>query len=66
MTETEVLRRIELIAAIAQDEEKAHQAEDRLRFEVLHAIAYGYCEDPRACAKAVLTTGDIEFPRWCA
>ena len=66
MTETEVLERVERIRALAEDEQLAHEAEDRLRCEVLHAIAFGSCDDPRACARAALTTADNEFQRWYA
>lgn len=65
--EIEILRRrIEEIRAMAGDWEAAHGAEDRLREQVLQAIADGIVQDPAAVAKEVLRTSEIDFPRYCA
>lgn len=67
MTIQDVEARVAHIRSIAFDPEKAHEAEDFLHKEVLHAIARG--EDggnPAALARAALATRDIEFERWCA
>jgi hypothetical protein len=64
MTEAEVLRRVEEIRSIASDDSTAHLEEDNLREEVLQAIADGVCDNPQACARAALTTEDIDFARY--
>jgi len=51
---------------IADDDESAHAAEDRLHESVLQSIADGTAEDPKAMAAAALKTDDIEFSRWFA
>ena len=66
MTVEEVLARVEGIRAVASDDEVAHGREDDLHRDVLQAIAMGACADPAGCAKAALTTGDIEFARYYA
>ena len=65
MTLEEARARVELIRAIAGDDERAHSEEDKLRADVLRAIMFG-CEQPAMLAKVALETGDIEFARWCA
>lgn len=66
MAEDDVKARVEQIRKIADDDEAAHSNEDRLRHDVLQAIADGTAVDPIACAKAALLTSEIEFCRWCA
>lgn len=51
-------------ARIADD--VAHQLEDRLRSDVLTAIAERRCPDPAAAAAVVLTTAELDFSRWYA
>jgi CHASE3 domain sensor protein len=65
MTIEELAERIEEIRDLAGDDEVAHSSEDRLRHDVLVAIAAG-CDNARELAALVLTTSDIEFARWCA
>lgn len=54
------------ISGIADDDEAAHSAEDRLYRTVLEAIATGACSDPQACAAAALKTAAMDFSRYCA
>lgn len=65
MTVDEVKRRVAEIEALAFDDEAAHSEEDKLRADVLRAIAAGDCADPAAIAQAVLETSKIDFARWC-
>ena len=65
-TVAEVQRRVAEIAAMADDEERAHAAEDQLHQHVLWSIAHGQAEDARRLAEAALTTREIKFRRWCA
>jgi hypothetical protein len=55
---------VEEIRSIASDDSTAHLEEDNLREEVLQAIADGVCDNPQACARAALTTEDIDFARY--
>lgn len=57
---------IERIRLLADDDERAHGAEDELHVAVLKAIAEDVCVDPAACAAAALKTAEIDFERWCA
>lgn len=66
MTPESVRARVQQIADLAGDFERAHSEEDKLRREVLHAIAHGLCEDPVACAAEALQTEDLDFARYCA
>ena len=67
MTVAEILARVEVVRALARDDEAAHGEEDRLREKVLEAIAKGdHAEPADALARAVLKTSDIDFARWCA
>ena len=43
---------------------EAHLAEDQLYIALLKAIAEGRCDDPATCARIVLQTQDLNFPRW--
>ena len=65
MTPEEAQERVESIRSIRGDDEAAHSAEDRFRADVLEAIANG---SPHAVelARIALTTGEIDFARWCA
>lgn len=65
ITPTEARERVEMIRAIANDDEAAHGAEDQLRQDVLQAIAEG-TRHSRALAEIALTTDEIRFARWCA
>jgi len=65
LTVEEVLSEVERIRSIARDDEVAHSFEDGLHQRVLLAISTGTCADPAGCARAALTTRDIDFDRWC-
>jgi len=47
------------------DAEYAHRDEDKLRDDVLKAIARGV-DNPKALAREVLKTSNIKFSRWYA
>ena len=65
MTRDEIMLRIERIRSLRDDPEAAHSEEDALREDF---IRYVSTFDIRLADKAalVLTTKDIEFPRWTA
>lgn len=65
MTVDDVIQRVAEIEARKSDDEMAHSEEDRLRKDVLEAIAEG-AENARELAAAALETGAIDFARWCA
>lgn len=65
MTIEELKLRIEKIENVSGDDEAAHASEDKLRSDVLHAIAEG-CDNPKELASLVLSTAQIDFIRWCA
>ena len=54
------------IGSMSGDDEVAHGWEDELHFAVLKHIAKGTCKEPEKCAKIAISTGKIEFARWCA
>jgi hypothetical protein len=49
-----------------EDDERAHSAEDDLRYQVLLAISQGSCELPAEAAALALSTESFGFARWCA
>ena len=58
---------VDEIRSVSGDPEIAHIKEDDLYRAALTAIAEGMsAEHARALAHTVLTTSDIEFPRWHA
>lgn len=61
-----VKARITAIRKLANDDERAHGAEDALYADVLRAIATGVALDPAAMAREALTTETIGFERYCA
>jgi hypothetical protein len=68
MTVQEVEEGLESIRATMReydDDEAAHSAEDRLREQVLEAVAYG-APNAKELAEAVLKSSEIDFSRWCA
>lgn len=67
MTVREIEDRLALIReeAAGNDDEAAHCMEDRLYYDVLHAIKNGAGDASGLAAKA-LQAHDIEFARWCA
>ena len=66
MTIAEIRERVAQIAALKEDDESAHAAEDKLHTDVLRAIAEERCLQPAACAAEALKTADIAFGRWHA
>lgn len=68
LTMEEIEIRLEQIRRASGDYELAHILEDRLRDDVLSAISSGGIDgaDVRLAASAVLTSADVEFPRYCA
>ena len=65
MTPAEVRARVRRIAALEADPEAAHDEEDRLRGEVLNAIAAG-APDAAELAAIAIETRALSFPRWYA
>lgn len=65
MTVEEAEKRLSEVDNIAGDPEAAHEAEDRLRHDVLVAIALG-ASDAKRLAETALRTSNLEFPRWFA
>ena len=65
ITFAEIYRRLEEIEAIRHDDESAHALEDRLRDDVLAAIAEG-ADHAGDLAALVRTSHAIHFARWCA
>lgn len=66
MTLDDVAKRVQNIRDARDDDEAAHEMEDKLRADLLTAIANGSCEHPRECARAALAASEIDFARWCA
>ncbi len=69
MTIEEAIERVAEIRRIAGDDESAHSMEDELRRAVLDTIANGprlTHDEIRELAKVALSTGAIDFERWCA
>jgi len=48
------------------DEGDWHRIEDKLKDDVLLAIANGECDDPKGCAAAVLVVNTLDYSRWYA
>lgn len=65
MTLEELQKKIDEIKQIRDDDEVAHSREDRLRHDVLEAVAEG-SPIAKELAELVLTTTGIHFSRWCA
>jgi hypothetical protein len=66
VTPRDVAVRVLEIDRFAGDDERQHARADKLWRDVLHAIATGACDDPRALAAAALTVDEIGFARWCS
>jgi hypothetical protein len=66
MTIANVEAEVQRIAAMANDDERAHVAEDELHQSVLAYIAEHGDAHSQALARAALATMDIGFARWCA
>lgn len=65
MSQEDIEKRIQAIRDEADDPEAAHHHEDALRDDFLKYVAT--LDIPIADkAKLVLSTNEIEFPRWCA
>jgi hypothetical protein len=65
MTIDEVIQRIQAIKDNEDNYEVAHSLEDRLREDILKAIANGV-DNAQELAQLALTTSDLDFSRWCA
>jgi len=61
---SDVVRRVQRIEKMAEDDEVAHSEENQLWEDVLGQIAAG-CDAPHLIARAALRTTSIEFARWC-
>lgn len=61
----DIVAALESLHGMRDDDERAHSAEDRLRGNVLRAIAMGNTDAPRLAAE-VLLSSSISFSRWCA
>ncbi len=66
MTKTDIEKATEHIREIASDAEMAHAKEDALYSNFIKHVADTAGGELAECAKLVLTTEDISFPRWCA
>lgn len=64
-TASETRAAVEYIRSMAHDPEVAHSEEDRMRYQVLKAIAVG-ASNPVELAEIALSTEEMTFPRWCA
>jgi DNA-binding GntR family transcriptional regulator len=65
LTPASCYRAVDIIEALAEDDEAAHVYEDRLHQAVLLQIANGSLL-ASAIAAIALKTRDIKFARWCA
>lgn len=67
MSIEEIEAKLEEIKANSGDAEVAHISEDELREEFIKYVA-SLTELPSLSAKAekILSSNEIEFPRWCA
>jgi hypothetical protein len=63
MTNEEAVAMLNLIRENADDPDRAHALEDKLRTRVLEAIMRGE-GDPVALSVIALMSKDIEFSRW--
>ncbi|QDP58768.1 MAG: hypothetical protein GOVbin1573_55 [Prokaryotic dsDNA virus sp.] len=66
MCPDDVLARLDEIRRSIGDPEGAHSLEDKLRGDLLRAIATEHCSDPMECARLAMTSDALDFPRWCA
>lgn len=66
MTPEGLDRAVAHVRAIADDDEAAHIAEDKLYTEVLRHIAANALEPWSRIATQALKTKDIQFERWCS
>lgn len=51
------------LSDITDNPDYAHRLEDKIRHDVLEAIANG-CEKSRECAVEALKSSELDFPRW--
>jgi len=66
MTLEQIKQRVAEIAENSWDSEAAHRWEDSLQRDFIAYVSR--CGDPELAEKAalVLSTGDLDFDRWCA
>lgn len=65
MKKSDILKAVENIKMIANDDEIAHHLEDGLREQFIKYVAMRE-DDLGEKARIVLSTNDIKFARWCA
>lgn len=65
VTASEARAAVDYIRSMTHDPEVAHGEEDRMRYQVLEAIAGG-ADNPVELAEIALSTEELTFPRWCA
>lgn len=65
MDASSVRGRVEAIAAVSHDAERAHSEEDELHLAVLRAIADG-APGAADLAREALRASELSFSRWCA
>ena len=67
MTIEQVRNRIDVIEAMAHDDEAAHSLEDQLRSDFIRHVAWhSETREIGTMAELILTTDDIKFDRSCA
>lgn len=66
MNKQDALNAVSEIAQMSGDAELAHSAEDRLHERFIEFIASQHLGEFSEMAKIILTTSEIDFPRWCA
>jgi len=65
MKKKDIVKAVEYIKAIADDDESAHGAEDDLREDFIEYIATRK-DSLGEKARLILSTNKIDFARWCA
>ncbi len=68
MTRKEVELIIDEVRYFARlgDAEAAHATEDALRRDFIKWVSEGEATNAQEIARMILSTDDIDFPRWCA
>ena len=66
MTIYQLRARLDFIEAELGDYERDHIREDKMRLDVLEAIAEGSAEDPQIMAQMAISTELWDFERHCA
>jgi len=66
MNGQEIIDRVVKIEAMSFDAEMAHVEEDQLYADFIRHVQDEAGTELSEMARLVLTTSEIEFPRWCA